>query len=302
MTLETIEIRSPDGRASASFAPGAGMVCCSLTHEGEQLLDLGRGLDAYAERGKTMGIPLLYPWANRLAEFGYSAAGKSVVLPEDPHQLPHDKNGLPIHGLIPGHMRWEATPTAAAVSAQLDWSSDALLALYPYRHTAQLHAGITEDSLTITVMITASGQDSVPISFGFHPYLRLPTANRVEAQVELPACERLLLDERSIPTGARESLGPATFRLGETTWDDGLSVGGMRARFSVRDLAGTRGLDLTLLEGYDYGQIYAPPRRDYICFEPMTATANGLRSGEGVRILRPGEQHRAAFRISRVPS
>jgi len=29
-------------------------------------------VSAYAQYGKTMGIPLLYPWANRLAAFDYS--------------------------------------------------------------------------------------------------------------------------------------------------------------------------------------------------------------------------------------
>ena len=59
------------------------MVCCSLKHEGIELLKLRNGVEAYAEAGKTMGIPLLYPWANRLDRFGYAAAGKTVSLSEE---------------------------------------------------------------------------------------------------------------------------------------------------------------------------------------------------------------------------
>ena len=47
------------------------MVCRSLRYDQVELLELRRGLETYAEAGKTMGIPLLYPWANRLDRFGY---------------------------------------------------------------------------------------------------------------------------------------------------------------------------------------------------------------------------------------
>ena len=42
----------------------------------------------------------------------------------------------------------------------------------------------------------------VPLSFGFHPYLALPGVARERWQVALPAREKLLLDERGLPTGA----------------------------------------------------------------------------------------------------
>ncbi|MGI8863966.1 MAG: aldose 1-epimerase [Solirubrobacteraceae bacterium] len=302
MSIATVDVSSPDGASTATFAPSAGMVCCSLRHGGEELLDLGRGLDAYAQRGKTMGIPLLYPWANRLAESNYEAAGRRVVLPEDPQQLAHDPNGLPIHGLIPRLMEWEAAVSGSTLTARLDWGSEQLLALYPYRHEVELQAEVATGALTVAVFVRATGRDSVPITFGFHPYLRLPSSLREDTGVTLPACERLLLDELSIPTGAREALGPTTFELAQTSWDDGLSVSESPARFTSRAPAPGRGIALELLDGYPYAQVYAPPGRDYICFEPMTAPTNALRSGEGLSVLRPGEEYRAAFRISRVAS
>ena len=88
MTVETIAITSPGASTSASFAPSAGMVCCSLIHEGEELLDLGRGLDAYASEARRWGSRCCIPWANRLAAFSYAAAGRTVTLPEDPQLLP----------------------------------------------------------------------------------------------------------------------------------------------------------------------------------------------------------------------
>ena len=57
------------------------MICQSLRHGGAEWLEQRLGLDAYVEQGKTMGIPLLHPWANRLAHPGYAVAGKEVSLP-----------------------------------------------------------------------------------------------------------------------------------------------------------------------------------------------------------------------------
>ncbi len=56
------------------------MIGTSLTDAGVQLLGQRRGLDGYLAAGKTMGIPILYPWANRLGENTYDAEGKEVTL------------------------------------------------------------------------------------------------------------------------------------------------------------------------------------------------------------------------------
>src|SRR5271163_4806066 len=91
----------------ATFVPAAGMLCCSLRHRGEELLAQNAGVAAYAESGKTMGIPLLYPWANRLAGFDYSVAGRTVSVPRDRARVALDDNGLPIHGVVGGRLAWE---------------------------------------------------------------------------------------------------------------------------------------------------------------------------------------------------
>lgn len=61
------ELRSPCGRLEATFVPKAGMLGCSLRHDGGQLLAQRASLAEYVETGRATGIPLLHPWANRLA-------------------------------------------------------------------------------------------------------------------------------------------------------------------------------------------------------------------------------------------
>ena len=138
--LELVRVRDEESALEAAFVPGAGMLCCSLRHRGEELLAQNAGVAAYAQRGKTMGIPLLYPWANRLAGFDYSLAGRTVLIPHDPSRVRLDANGLPIHGVIGGRMAWELTGAperdASSLAARLSWSDaqPALFELFPFRH------------------------------------------------------------------------------------------------------------------------------------------------------------------------
>jgi aldose 1-epimerase len=291
VSANTIRISSPDGATVADFVPDANMLCCSFEHDGRQLLDTRRGIDAYAERGSTMGIPLLYPWANRLDAFDYTAAGKPVKLP---HELSVDPNGLPIHGARPGLMRWEADLAEATISARLEWS---LPEVFPYAHEAGVNVAAAPGKLTIVTTVRA--RDPTPVSFGYHPYLTL-SSDRRAWRVRLPPLERLKLDDRSIPTGARERFTQTDFELADSGWDDGFVVAvadGQAARFEVSDPSG-HGIALELLEGYPYAQVFAPPGNDFICFEPMTAPTNALRSGDGLTVVAPGEEYRAAFAVS----
>ena len=80
--FEALTLSSEDGEIEAAFVPEAGMVGCSLQHRGEELLGQRGGLARYVAERSTMGIPLLHPWANRLAERRFGVAGREVDLDE----------------------------------------------------------------------------------------------------------------------------------------------------------------------------------------------------------------------------
>jgi galactose mutarotase-like enzyme len=298
MGIETLTITSAGDRTAAQFAPAANMVCCSLVHDGVERLELRRGLATYAEAGKTMGIPLLYPWANRLSRFGYRAAGKDVTLDESDERLGRDSEGLPIHGVVAGLLRWEVTRAAkpGTVDASLQWTSPELLELFPFEHEVDVSIALADGELTIATTVRATGEEPVPVSFGYHPYLRNPSAPRESWEVELAASRRLVLDERSIPTGERQPVAQTRVTLGETSWDtpfDGLAH---PARW--RASGGGDGMTVTFGSGYDFAQVFAPAGQQFICFEPMTATTDALNSGDGLRIVPPGGEHRAEFTVT----
>jgi aldose 1-epimerase len=285
----------------ASFIPGAGMLCCSLRHRGEELLAQNAGVSAYAEQGKTMGIPLLYPWANRLAAFDYSVAGRKVLVPHDHARIALDDNGLPIHGVIGGRQAWELSdppdPDARSLTARLSWSEakPELFEVFPFRHELTYRARLIDGRLEIEVAVHACGDDVVPLAFGFHPYLSPPGVPREQWSIELPLERHLALDPSQIPVGPDQSLPPQRFVLGAREFDDGFDSVAEPARFAVT--ASDRRIELEFLHGYPCAQVYAPLSGSFICFEPMTAPANALRSGEGLRLLNPGERYSARFSL-----
>ncbi|HEY2181067.1 MAG TPA: aldose 1-epimerase [Solirubrobacteraceae bacterium] len=304
--FQTVTIGGRDGELQATFAPGAGMVCCSLRHRGDELLAQRDGVRAYAERGKTMGIPLLYPWANRLAGFGYPTAHGEVRLSPDDPLLMHDEHGLPIHGVLPGALPWELEEGDSGgerLRARLRWRSPELLAIFPYEHELELSVSVAGVTLLVETRVRASGREGVPVSFGFHPYLSLGDCDRRGWEIELPVSRRLALDERMIPTGASEPFDDRRFVLGDGAWDDAFAgvteppVFRVGADADGARKAPARAIELELRGGFPYAQLYAPAGESFVCFEPMTAPTNALRSGHSLPHAGAGELFSAAFAI-----
>jgi aldose 1-epimerase len=290
----------------AAFNPDANLVVNSLTIGGRELLEQNDGLRGYLDHGTTMGIPLLHPWANRLDGLSYAAAGTRVALERQKALFNRDPAGLPIHGALPRLLRWEVLATTvgddgAFMHARLDWHpGHPAFALFPYPHELEYRARVEERRIEITVTLAPTESQPVPVSFGFHPYLRIPGRSRMDVEMTLPGSRRLVLDGSMIPTGATEPLEPGRRRLSDTTWDDGFRDLDERPRFALSD--GESELSLTFLRGFPFAQVYAPPGSDFVCFEPMTAPTNALVSGgPDLPVVAPGERYEAAFELAVAP-
>jgi aldose 1-epimerase len=278
-----VVLASPDGLA-VTFVPGAGMVAGSLTLHGSELLAQRGGLSDYVERGKTFGLPLLYPWANRLDGLRYEVAGKTVEIDPERSPVRLDPNGLPNHGLLAGSSLWRVTGTdggdAASLSAELDFGPAPLLAAFPFPHMLAVEARVQARSLTIVTRVRAA--EPVPISFGWHPYLTLPGVPRAQWEVTLGVRTRALLDERGIPTGETEPAPFTAGKLADRPFDDFFPEISDPPEFAVADGEGR--IVVRFEEGYRCAQVYGPPDKDLICFEPMTAPVNALQTGEGLTL------------------
>ncbi len=293
--MRIVRLRSAGGDLEAAFVPEAGLVGCSLTHRGEELLGQRKGLEAYAQSGSTFGIPFLHPWANRLSGFSYAVGGQEVDMERDSPLLRVEEHGLPIHGLRPSGLEWEVEERPDGLSARVEFDGERLAA-FPFPHRLAVEVALTDDALRMETTLTPTSATPVPISFGYHPYLTLPGVPRADWEVDMPVDRWLVLDENMIPTGEGETPAFRHGVLGDRALDDAYELPERPRPFTVS--GGGRTIGVEFLEGYTHAQAFAPEGHDLICFEPMTAPANALISHDGLRLVPPGEPFSAAFRIT----
>jgi aldose 1-epimerase len=299
--VDSSAVRLAAGDLEALFLPRYGMLGASLRRHGVELLRRVEDLPAAAKSGSTAGIPLLHPFANRLAGLEYEAAGRRVRLDPRSPLLHFDSRGLPIHGVPWAKLPWDVAHAADAdVEATLEWRAPDLLSVFPYPHALAFHASLSTEALTLALTMSAGEEGPVPVSFGFHPYLGIPGAPRTAWRLSVPSLRRLALDASGIPTGGEEAFGPQDEPLGGRSWDDAFATTGKTVTLAIS------GPDLTIavdfLEGYGYAQVYAPADRELLALEPMTAPTSALTSGRGLNEVPPGGAYRAAFRIRITPA
>jgi aldose 1-epimerase len=235
------------------------MLVAALRHRGEDVLA--------SRPGPWTGSPLLYPWANRLSTARFTVRGRTV----DASAARRDENGVLLHGLPAARHGWDVEHAdRASVRARRTWDDDA----FPFPHEVVVEHGLTVAGLTTATEVTGD----TPVSFGWHPFLRLPGVPRERWQVTLGSRRRVLLDDRLLPTGESEPWEPRPFELGNSHFDESLTeIDGV---FALE--GGGRRLEVAFLEGAPYAQFFAPLAEPVACFEPMAAPVDALVTGEGL--------------------
>lgn len=149
------------------------MLVTSLTCKGEELLEQRATPAQWREEGKTTGVPLLYPWANRLERDDAEVAGETL----DTSAAKHDENGLAKDGLPTARGAWTVRAQFPDhVRGELDWTSEPG---FPFSHRISLTHALDPEGLTVTVRVDGHGPPGVPISFGWHPYIKIDRAHDV---------------------------------------------------------------------------------------------------------------------------
>lgn len=238
-------IRCAKSQSQLVIHTDAGCVATSWQVRGQEMLALPVALADFVKSQKTGGIPLLYPYANRLRTDHFTAAGKAVDLSRDA-KLKRDANGFPMHGLL---IRWPdwvmSQPAPDELEASIVWGDHAeLFAAYPFAHTLRvrwkLGQGVnqvvnrgdgqvansrvdeskTASTLTVTTIIEADKGQDVPVSFGWHPYLVLN--DRANVQLQLPARRAVALAQNGLPisTDKPEPWLPAGLQSAVAPLDD----------------------------------------------------------------------------------
>jgi aldose 1-epimerase len=291
------EITMRAGKYEATFLPDTAMLCSSLRFRDDEYVAWPRPIDQFVA-GHATAIPLVHPWANRLAGEAYRVAGEEVSLVG--LSLPHDPNGLPMHGNLLGVPFEVQQKNATRIVATLDYGAyPEKLRAFPFPHIVTVDVRLHPTrGLNIVTQIDATSDRAVPISFGWHPFVQLAHAPRAEWELRWPACDHVEVDERVIPTGTSTPVAAQRELIGARTFDDHYALGSDRT-FSIS--AGTgrsrRTLTLQFDPAYPYAQLYVAADRDFVAIEPMTAEIDALGRGT-TPFVRPGERFLAAFNLA----
>lgn len=283
------------GGYESTWLPEVGMLGVSLRWHGVEVVAMPKTA-AQVRKHATSGIPLLYPWANRLGSRRFTAAGKEVDLRRK--DLHVDQRGLPMHGTLVGDPRWtvvrvQARTHDAVLLAERWWEDEGDLAVFPFPHLLEVAVKVSARGLDVTTTVTPTAKQPVPVAFGWHPYLAVPEETRRDWDLALPPRTHLELDRRFLPTGEATEEDQELEPLGTRDLDDLYLP--HKNRLSLAGKVGA--VSLTLGSGYTHAQVYAPANRAFACLEPMTAPTNALAEGTAP-VVEPGDRFRATFRLS----
>jgi aldose 1-epimerase len=284
-----VGITLESGELTATFLPSVGMTGVSMRYRDREYLAVPGGV-AGLRAGQTAGLPLLAPWANRLASRRYHAAGVDVALEGLP--LRTDGNGLPIHGLLVGAEGWRVDRCdVRGQTARLRASIDVDAPAFPFPHRIELLVTARDGALEILTTAIPTRRRRVPIAFGWHPYLRLPGTSRRQWRLRMPRRRHLELDESGIPTGGATVETPEAEPIGGRTFDDLYALGRVhRMAFETDDAA----VELWCDSKYPYAQVWVPAGRSFGALEPMAAPTNALVDGT-TPLVEPGDSYSARF-------
>jgi aldose 1-epimerase len=278
-----------------------------------QVVRAGQTLDLLYEdpdlfhggRPTRSGIPVLFPFPNRIRAGRFTWDGKEYQLPpNDPAQ----KNA--IHGFACRHpwpvLDGGADATSAWVTGCFRCSRDAPESrpLWPADHEIRLTVHLGDGWLRLEAEVINPDRVPLPFGLGYHPYFRMPftaTGTADDCLVSVPARSVWKLEE-SLPTGERVPVDASCDlnrprRYGELQVDTVLTdlpaAGGGLTEHAA--LEGAPGTTLRVLWGAEFREavIFTPPHRHAFCVEPYTCTTDAVNLQQrgvdaGWLVLPPG--------------
>lgn len=246
---------------------------------------------------------VLVPWPNRVKDAAWELDGATQRL-----AVTEPARGNAIHGLL-RYRPYElvehtasSVTQAAAIFPELG---------YPFQLATTVRHEVGPDGLTVTHTIENVGSTRAPVAIGAHPYLRVgdvPTAEltlRVGARTHLDVDDRLNLVGESSVAGTRFDLSGGRL-VGDLELDDGFADLPVSDGEIVHTLSAPDGRSVALWAdpSFAYLQLYTSrslatkAKGDVaLAVEPMTAPANALNTGRGLRWLEPGETWSAVWGI-----
>ncbi len=287
--IEVIRLADTVREIEVLVAPPVGNNAYAMTVKGKKVFWSPKPLGELKAKPSMVGNPFLAPWANRIDGEAWYANGKKYLLNPALKNYREDGNGLPIHGLVVYASEWEvvsvrADANEAVVTSRLEfWRQPDWMAQFPFAHNIEMTYRLSGGKLEVATAIENLSDEPMPVSVGYHTYFQINDAPRADWNVHLAAREHLLLSDVLTPTGETEPVsdtGPlslATTKLDDLFGDLVRDSDG-RAVFSVE--GASEKISIVFGEKYQIAVVYAPPGRDFICFEPMSGPTNAFNLAE----------------------
>ncbi len=289
------------GTERAEIAPAFGFNCFRWATRGMDVLYADPQFLTGGSSPTRSGVPILFPFPNRIRDGRFSWQGKMYELPRND---PSGKNA--IHGFA-CRRAWRvigqgADADSAWLSGEFHGSRDApeCATFWPADYRIRVTYRLMPGRLRIEAV--ADNPDRVPLPFGlgYHPYfLTTPAA---ECRVHVPARQYWELDEslpsgrRILISGSRDLNRPRPFA--DLSVDDVLTdLAGDPADGLVERGAIARGpLSVRIRSSPDFREavVFTPPHRQAFCIEPYTCATDAINLqargvDAGLRLLQPGE-------------
>jgi aldose 1-epimerase len=229
------------------------------------------------QRPASYGIPILFPFPNRLRDGGFSFRGQRYMANPNRHGFVRNK-------------AWEVLGTGASemdgawITSQIDASRypDEILKQFPFPFRLQVTYRLRDAALEMKTVAQNTGPREMPLGFGIHPYFRCPE----RGTIQVPA-RKLWELSNSLPTGRLLDVA-GRYDLSQPTSVAGLALDDIftdlvpeedrMIRCRLVDQVGGR---QTVVE-FDPAQfpnvvIYNPPApRRSICIEPYSCPSDGF--------------------------
>jgi aldose 1-epimerase len=299
---EAAVLRDAQTDAEVRVTPELGNTCVSFRLGDWKVLDEPPSDEELLERASSYGIPVLFPWPNRVRNGRFTFGRRDYQVPLSPG-MQHANHGL-VRNRPWSATVCEATTHAAVVESEIRSADFPELAdQYPSAFQLTVRYRLVARSLRIDARVTNVGDEPLPFGFGLHPYLRVPLgvgSRRAACELRVAAAEIWELDNH-LPTGQRLAVSGRfdlrQFRaLDDETYDDVFTA--LDAPFSaaLRDPLSRREI---LVEGqggrFRELVVFAPASRPVVCLEPYTCVTDALNLAArgietGLRVLQPRER------------
>ena len=236
--------------------------------------------------GRT-GIPLLWPWANRIDQTSYYVNGKKYAFNLGLGNVIIDPNHYPIHGLVRTSSQWKvvsckADSRSAEATSRLEyWKHPDLMEQFPFAHTIEMTYRLKNGELQVETALHNLAAEPMPVAIGFHSFYQVNDAPTDQWKIHLGARDQLVLTPEVIPTGERisvQSKYPDPLPLKGVKFDDVFTN-------MIRDAKGlgefwiqgkTEKVSVIYGPKYDVAVVVAGPGRDSVVMEAMSAITNAF--------------------------